>query len=337
MAFQTEADARIVLHHLGEVVKNELGIVAEVGLAGNELGRIEVLFNLRNLLDIERVVNNNDFLHHLGLGLFIPEDEEAKAGNERGANEPDPPGDAAFLGFRGNIAVEVFQAETAFLTAAGSLFKVRYDDAILLGPGDQTLKTGFGPHRDDRNFLAIAHRKQFVFCLEEAVPIAGSSFIFGIDKILLDAGVGIEAVREGFANIFQLGLGVHHHIGVHNAEGRAVLRFSIDSDASAFNICLGCLDLRSFIVLPSLGLFCRFFSGRGFIQKLGKFVSELLRVPFLINFKTGGVGDFAQSGFGVIACSSVFGNFYRTILINLDEVVFERGRFFSHNNITRFN
>ena len=120
---------------------------------------------------------------------------------------------------------------------------------------------------------------------------------------------------------------------MHNAEGRAVLRFPIDSDASPFNIGLGSLDLRRFIVLLNLGLVSGFRSGRGFVQKLGKFASALLRVPFFINLKACGVSDFSQSGFGVVASSSVFGNFYRTILLNFDEVVLERGSFFSHDKI----
>ena len=279
-------------------MEHELGVIAEIGLAGNECGRIVMVLDLRNLLYVKGVVDNDDLLNlnYLRFSLLFAEKKQAQK-HYKGRNQcPHPPGDA-LLGFGRNVAVEVLQTETAFLAAAGSLLEIGHHNAVLLGPGHQTIETGLGPHRDHGYLLAVTHLEKFVFGLEEAVPVGCGTLVLRVHEIFLDTGIGVQLIRESLLYVFQLGLRIHHHIGVHNPQSRAILSLAIDTHAGSGDIGLRSLDLRFVLFLLRFGCFCfRFFNGCGrcsLFQEFGQFCAKLLGVPFFVDLKTGGFGYFA--------------------------------------------
>ena len=222
-----------------------------------------MFFNLGNLFDIEGIVYDHNFLdfNHLGGSLFLAKEQQAEKGDNGRHQHPYPPGNA-FLLFRRNISIEILQTETTLLTTAGGLLEVGHYDAVLLGPCHKALKAVLGPHGYYGHLLTIAHLQEFILRLEKPIPISRGALVLCVNKVLLDTGVRIQTVRECFADIFQFGVGIHHHIGVYNAKCSAVLGLAIDSDTCAGNISLRCFHLGLIILLFDLGLFCFWFLDR---------------------------------------------------------------------------
>ena len=99
MTFKAKSQLRVLVEDFGEIVKHELGIVAQISLADDKFGRIEVLFDLFNLLYIQSIADN-DYLSTTSAS-FLPKTSRARRPRIIAAmiahNQPGTP----FFGFGG--------------------------------------------------------------------------------------------------------------------------------------------------------------------------------------------------------------------------------------------
>ena len=63
MTYKLKLEVRVLLHHLSQIMKYKLSIVAEVSLSRNKLSCIKVLLNLFNLLNIDCIHDCYDLLY----------------------------------------------------------------------------------------------------------------------------------------------------------------------------------------------------------------------------------------------------------------------------------
>ena len=314
MTFKAKSQLRVLVEDFGEIVKHELGIVAQISLADNKFGRIEVLFDLFNLLYIQSIADY-DYLFD-NFSIFPSENKQGKKAQDYRCNNSPQPARNALLRFRRDIAVKIFQTESAFSSTFSCTLKISDDDAVLPCPCSKTLERGLCPHRNDSHFLAVSHGQQFILTHEK--PTGSIAFLIRKCEIPLHAAIRIETVREGFLEVFHFRLRIHGHVGMHDSESRTVLRLSVNTDACACDIRRGSLDaLLQLLVrseLTRLGLSFRFiclhifrFSrlnifrfirlnifrsrcrrillrGSGLLELLDDMPSQILGVPALLHF-----------------------------------------------------